>query len=53
MPPSWAERRRRACLPAGWRARMLLWPDGDCKPLCIKMTGEGEEVADWGRTRTC
>lgn len=36
-----------------WRARMLLWPDGDCKPLCIKMTGEGEEVADWGRTRTC
>jgi hypothetical protein len=45
---------RPACsLAAGWRARALLWPDGDCQPLCIKMTGAGSEAVDYGRSASC
>jgi hypothetical protein len=42
-------------LPFGavWGARALVWPDGDCKPLCIKLTGKGSEVIDYGRTAVC
>jgi hypothetical protein len=40
-------------VPAGWRARVLLWPEGDCKPLCVKMTGSGSSVENFGRTASC
>ncbi|KAL4857709.1 hypothetical protein ACK3TF_002135 [Chlorella vulgaris] len=37
-----------------WRARILLYPDSDnCKKLCVKMTGAGNSVADYGRTASC
>lgn len=38
-----------------WRARFVLWPDNrdKCTPLCIKMSGKGDEPTLYGRTRTC
>ncbi|KAI3426281.1 hypothetical protein D9Q98_008654 [Chlorella vulgaris] len=37
-----------------WRARILLYPDSDnCKKLCVKMTGAGNSVVNYGRTASC
>ena len=58
-PRAAACRRSRCCpdtLPhlAGWRAKLMLWPDSDdCKPLCVKIRGTGNEPDTYGRTASC